>query len=161
MSIRRARPEDLPLLVRRLEQRRYFADRLDRQRDGRGVLLTAWQGEVVVGDVYLWLEEAEEPEIQTHLPGTPLVTHLEVHPGLWRKGIGTELIRASERLLALKGYRHVALAVVLGNADVERLYLNLGFREWQHGHVKCYASSDGNGHRAAETCKVLVKDLSG
>ncbi|MCR3748949.1 Acetyltransferase (GNAT) family protein [Lentzea californiensis] len=125
------------------------------------MLLTAWQGDVVVGDVYLWLEEAEEPEIQAHLPGTPLLTHLEVHSDLRRKGVGTRLIRAAERLLAGRGYRDVALAVVVGNVDVERLYTRLGFQEWPHGHVKCYASSDGNGHRAAEICTVLVKDLTG
>ncbi|MGW6445754.1 GNAT family N-acetyltransferase [Lentzea sp. NPDC055074] len=159
MRIRPARPDDLPSLARRLGQRRYFADRLDRQRDDRGVLLTAWHGGEVIGVVYLWLEPAEEPEIRAHLPLTPLITHLEVHPDWQRKGVGTSLIRASERLLTSRGCADVALAVEVGNDDAERLYADLGFREWPHETVKCYAASDGNGHRAVETCKVLVKEL--
>lgn len=160
LSIRPARPEDLPSLAQRLDQREYFADRLDRQADGRGVLLTAWQGELVIGDVYLWLEPAEEPEIRTHLPGTPLVTHLEIHPALRGNGVGTRLIHASEQLLAERGFEDVALAVEVGNARAEQLYTRLGFREWPHELVKCYSSVDGNGHREAETCKVLVKQLA-
>jgi GNAT superfamily N-acetyltransferase len=161
LTIRPAQPEDLPSLARRMGQGQYFADRLDRQRTGRGVLLTAWRAGVVIGDVYLWLEPAEEPEIRTHLPGTPLVTHLEVHPDHQRLGAGTGLLLASEWLLARRGHGSVALAVEVGNDGAERLYTRLGFREWPHAWVKCYASSDGNGHRVAETCKVLVKSLPG
>lgn len=160
MRIRPAQPEDLPSLARRMGQGQYFADRLDRQRKGRGILLTAWQAGMVIGDVYLWLEPAEEPEIRTHLPDTPLVTHLEIHPDHQRLGVGTSLLRASEWLLARRGYGEVALAVEVGNKGAERLYTRLGFREWPHSRVECRASGDGNGHRVVETCKVLVKCLT-
>ncbi|MET8765307.1 GNAT family N-acetyltransferase [Lentzea sp. NPDC004782] len=159
MRIRPAQPDDLPSLVGRLGQEGYFADRLERQDAGHGVLLTAWRAGVVVGVVYLWLEPAEEPEIRTHLPDTPLVTHLEIHPDYRRRGAGTRLIRAAEELLAHRGYDEVALAVEVGNTDAADLYARLGFREWPHSLVECFAPSDGNGHRVAEICKVLVKSL--
>ncbi|SFR24819.1 Acetyltransferase (GNAT) family protein [Lentzea waywayandensis] len=161
LRIRPAQPEDLPSLAGSLGQAGYFADRLDRQLDDRGILLTAWHAGVVIGAVYLWLEPAEEREIRTHLPGTPLVTHLEVHPDHQGRGAGTSLLHASEWLLACKGYREVALAVEVGNERAERLYTRLGFREWPHSQVKCYSSAEGNGHRIVETCKVLVKPLPG
>ena len=88
LRIRPARPGDLPSLVGRLGQEGYFADRLKREDAGRGVLLTAWRAGLVVGVVYLWLEPAEESEIRTHLPGTPLVTHLEIHPDHRRSHAG-------------------------------------------------------------------------
>ncbi|MET9227832.1 GNAT family N-acetyltransferase [Lentzea sp. NPDC003310] len=160
MSIRPARPEDLPSLVERLARREYFADRLDRQAGHRGVLLIAWQDDLVIGDAYLWLEPAEEPEIRIHLPGTPLFTQLEIHPAHRSRGAGTRLIQASERLLAQRGYEDVALAIEVSNVETERLCRRLGFLEWPHGVVNCYSSVDDNGHRMAEACKVLIKKLA-
>ncbi|HUQ58489.1 MAG TPA: GNAT family N-acetyltransferase [Lentzea sp.] len=161
MTIRRARPDDLPSLTRRLGQEPYFAERLDRQANGRGVLLTAWHAEVLVGVVYLWLEEAEEPEILEHLPETPLITHLEVHPEHRGAKVGTRLIAAAERILVGEGHTRVALAVEVTNAAAAKLYAKLGFRDWSHGRVKCYSPGDVNGHRRVEICEVMVKPLDG
>ncbi|MEV6236967.1 GNAT family N-acetyltransferase [Lentzea sp. NPDC051838] len=160
LTIRPALPDDLASLTRRLGQDGYFADRLDRQSENRGVLLTAWHADVVIGDVYLWLEPAEEPEIREHLPGTPLVTHLEIHSEHRRRGLGTRLIGAAEELLTARGYDEVALAVELTNRAAAKLYDRLGYREWPHPPVKCYALGDHNGHRRAEICNVMVKPLA-
>lgn len=161
LTIRPAQPDDLTSLTRRLGQARFFADRLDRQSDERGVLLTAWHGGLVIGDVYLWLEPAEEPEIREHLPDTPLVTHLEIHRDHRRMGVGTSLIGAAERLLTDGGFRRVALAVEVTNRAAARLYIRLGYREWPHPPVKCYSPGDVNGHRRVEICNVMVKPLTG
>ncbi|MGZ3144234.1 N-acetyltransferase family protein [Lentzea chajnantorensis] len=159
MTIRPARPEDLGSLAERLGQERYFADRLRRQSDRRGVLLTAWLDDVLIGDVYLWLEPAEEPEIRRYLPRTPLVTHLEVHRDHRRQGTGTKLIGRAERLLAERGHGVVALAVEVTNTAAAKLYDGLGYRGWGHSAVECYAPPDENGHREVEVCDVLVKEL--
>jgi GNAT superfamily N-acetyltransferase len=161
LTIRPARPEDLTSLIRRLGQGRFFADRLARQRDERGVLLTAWHGGTVIGDVYLWLEPAEEPEIRTFLPGVPLVTHLEIHRDHRCLGAGTRLIRAAEQWLTRLGHAEVALAVEVNNRAAARLYTRLGYREWPHPPVTCYSPGDLNGHRRVELCFVMVKKLSG
>lgn len=161
LTIRPAQPEDLEHLTRRLGQGRFFADRLDRQSNECGVLLTAWQAGVVVGDVYLWLEPAEEPEIRMHLPGVPLITHLEVHPKHRKQGIGTRLVDAAEQLLVRSGFREVALAVEVTNTRAAKLYSRLGYEEWPHSPVKCYSPADFNGYRQVEICDVMVKSLGG
>lgn len=160
LAIRPARRGDLASLTQRLGQRRFFADRLDRQDSGLGVLLTAWHEGVVVGDVYLWLEPAEEPEIREHLPGVPLVTHLEVHPDHRRQGLGTRILGAAERLLVSRGYSEVALAVEVSNTEAAKLYTRLGYQEWPHPQVKCYSPADRSGYRLVEICDVMVKELS-
>ncbi|MFD5829303.1 GNAT family N-acetyltransferase [Lentzea sp. NPDC060358] len=160
LTIRPARPDDLESLARRLGQRRYFADRLGRQSREQGVLLTAWQFGLVVGVVYLWLEPAEEPEIRLHLPGVPLITHVEVHRQHRGEGIGTRLIDEAENVLAREGFREAALAVELTNHDAEDWYGRMGYRRWRHGTVKCYSVGDGNGRRRVEICIVMSRLLA-
>lgn len=159
LHIRPARTGDLAALVEELGQRRFFADRLERQASGRGLLLTAWQDDRPVGDVYLWLEPAEEPEIREHLPGAPLLTHLEVRREHRRRGFGTELIRAAEQELADRAHEQVVLAVERDNDRALRLYHRLGYREWDHPPIRCYALADRNGNREEEICRIMVKRL--
>jgi ribosomal protein S18 acetylase RimI-like enzyme len=158
--IRRARDEDLAALVEELGQREFFTDRLARQAAGRGLLLTAWQEQHPIGDVYLWLEPAEEPQIREHLPGVPLLTHLEVHPMLRKQGTGSRLTSAAERSLVERGHREVALAVEMSNTDAQRLYERLGYREWPHSTVACLTQAEEDRPRTVEICRILVKDLS-
>src|ERR671930_1511936 len=96
VEIRQAQRGDLDILARTLGQRQFFADRLDRQDNERGVLLIAWAQGVPIGDVYLWLEKAEEPEIREYLPDVPLLTHLEVSPAHRNQGVGKLLIDKAE-----------------------------------------------------------------
>jgi GNAT superfamily N-acetyltransferase len=159
LQIREARSTDLPALTQAMGQQPFFADRLSRQQHGLGRLLTAWQDNLPVGVVYLWLEPAEEPEIREHLPDTPLLTHLETHAEHRAQGIGTRLIKAAERWLYAKGYDRVALAVEVTNVRAARLYARLGYREWPHSTVVCLSLTDGNGQRKVEICHIMVKPL--
>ena len=159
LRIRRARLADLDILVRDLGQRGFFADRFARQADGRGTLLTAWRGNRPVGVLYLWLEEAEEDEIREHLPKTPILNHLEIHPDHRGRGIGTRLIGAAERRLRLLGFGQVALAVEVTNGRVARLYERLGYEDWPYPAVRCLSLTDSNGHREVEICRIMVKGL--
>jgi GNAT superfamily N-acetyltransferase len=161
-DIRRARDEDLPALIDALGQRYYFAERLDRQRAGRGVLLVAWLDGKPVGDVYVWLEPAEEPELRELLPGVPLLNHLEVATDRRNKRIGTALVRAAERLLAGLGHRKVALGVLPNNDKVMRFYTRLGFNPWPHPDVWTTTvtySRRGEQINTPEICRIFVKDL--
>jgi GNAT superfamily N-acetyltransferase len=158
--IRTADDEDLAALVAHLGQRDYFADRLARQAKNLGVLLTAWRGTRPIGDVYLWLEPAEEPEIRDRLPGIPLLTHLEVHRDHRDHGLGTALISAAERELAGRGHDRVALAVERTNDDVARFYDHRGFTEWPFGLVPCLTHPENGELRKVEICRILVKALS-
>jgi ribosomal protein S18 acetylase RimI-like enzyme len=160
LHIRRARPADLDVLIRELGQRRFFDDRISRQRRRLGTLLTAWRAGFPVGVIYLWLERAEEAELREHLPGVPILTHLEVHPDHRGDGTGTRLIEAAERRLRRLGFDQVALAVEVTNERAARLYERLGYGEWPHSTVRCYSLTDGNG-RAVEICRIMVKRLLG
>ncbi|TMR95405.1 GNAT family N-acetyltransferase [Nonomuraea basaltis] len=161
-DIRPAAPEDLPALVRSLGQEEYFTVSLKRQDAGHGFLLVAWQRGVAVGDVYVWLAPAEEPELRTHLRGVALITHLEVVPRLRNLGIGTKLLRAAEDSLYAAGRKRVALGVRLDNDDAQRLYKRQGYEEWPHGEVATTAvvyHADGSREVLPEVCRIMVRRL--
>jgi GNAT superfamily N-acetyltransferase len=162
-EVRVATSADLPALVDSLGQERFFAERLGRQRAGRGLLLVAWLAGTPVGDVYLWLEPAEEPELRQRLPGVPLLQHLEVRPGHRNRRIGSALIRTAEQLLADHGHARVALGVHPANHGADRLYRRHGYREWPYPQILTSSEElrpDGTSFRRAELCRILVKDLA-
>ncbi|MGW5717499.1 GNAT family N-acetyltransferase [Amycolatopsis sp. NPDC003865] len=162
-NVGRARSADLFPFAAALGDGGFLIDRLIRQRNGQGVLFFAWLGARPAGAVYLWLEEAEEPPIRRHLPGVALLTHLQVHPELRNRGVGAALVGAVEQHLTGLGHERVALAVRTDNPAAARLYDRLGYRDWGHGTVICYAQltlPDGTVLQVPERCHVLVKDLT-
>lgn len=161
-QIRPATDGDLPALAGALGQEAFFAERLRRQHAGLGVLLTAWIGTQPVGVVYVWLEPAEERELREHLPGVPLLNHLEVRDGWRNRRLGTSIIHAAERLLVGRGFKQVALGIRLDNRHAARLYRRLGYEEWEHGEIETsyvVFLADGGEDREPEMCRILVKDL--
>jgi GNAT superfamily N-acetyltransferase len=135
VEIRPGSAADLVALVAALGQRDFFADRLARQHEGRGVLLVAWLAHRPVGDVYLLREPADVPEVRRYLPGVPQLDHLEVVGPLQRRGIGTSLIHAGEDTARRRGDERLALGVGMANGDARRLYERLGYVDWGHGPV--------------------------
>ena len=161
-TVRVVTSADLAALAHSLGQEHYFSDRLERQRSGRGIMLAAWVDELPVGDVYLWLEPAEEAELRQRLPGVPLVQHLEVRDGHRNRRIGTALLRTAERLLHDCGHRRVALGVGLDNHRAARLYRRCGYQEWPYPPITTAYEEflpDGSRRRLTEVCQILVKDL--
>jgi GNAT superfamily N-acetyltransferase len=162
IRIREAGRNDLEPLVSAFKDRHFLEDRLDRQESGRGILLSAWLGDRPAGIVYLWLEEAEEEDIAEHLPGVPVLNHLEVVSDLRSKGIGSRLLAAAEKRFA-ENHDRVVLAVRTDNEAATRLYQRVGYRDWGHGRVVCFtetAQPNGEILREEEKCHVLVKDLN-
>ncbi|MFB9687631.1 GNAT family N-acetyltransferase [Amycolatopsis plumensis] len=160
--VRPARFADLLPFAAAIDDGNFIVDRLRRQHNGLGVLFFAWLGTRPAGDVYLWLEQAEERPIRRHLPGVALLTHLQVHPELRNLGVGAALVEAVEQYLAERGRDRVALGVRTDNPAAARLYTRLGYRDWGHGKIVCYARAtlpDGRVLEEPEDCYVLVKDL--
>ena len=161
VEIRPGSAADLEALVAVLGQRHYFTGHLAQQH-GDGVLLVAWLDGCPVGDGYLARTAAEEPELRRHLPGVPRLDHLEVVEPLWRRGIGTALIRSAEDTARQLGHERLALAVGVDNPCAQRLYERLGFADWGHGTiVGTWVEHDHDGPPVtqSETCNVLVKRL--
>lgn len=157
LDVRPARWADLPALTSVFGQEEFYVDRLERQDDKLGMLLTAWSDGGLVGVTYLWTEPAEEPEIRQHLPGVPLITHVEIDAGHRGRGAGGLLIRAAEDQLVAIGHDHVALAVNVENVRAARLYERLGYVEWPHSVVLCRPFFET--HNALERCRVMVRAL--
>jgi len=135
VDVRLAHDAELPVLVAAFGQEHFFRDRLIRQSQGLGELFVAWAGSTPVGDVYLWREQADEAPVREHLPWTPMINHLEVHPSWQKRGIGTALVRATEEHAARMGYGQICLGVSVDNHDARRLYTRLGYSDWEHGLV--------------------------
>jgi GNAT superfamily N-acetyltransferase len=160
--IRPAQEADLAALVAMLADEDFFVDRLARQSEGKGVLLTAWIGNVPIGVVYLWLEDADEEEVREHLPGMPLLNHIEVHPDHRNQGVGTELLTDAETRLVKLGHDRVALAVRTDNLRVRSLYKRLSYEMWPYPAVECRYEvrlPDGSRKSCPEICDMLVKSL--
>ncbi len=160
--VRPARPADVSSFAAELGDPGFFVDRMSRHLQGRGVLFLALLDHRPAGVVYLWLEDAEEPPLRRHLPGVPLLTHLEVHRDLRNLGIGAALVEAVERYSAEHNRDRVTLAVRTDNSAAARLYDRLGYRDWGHGSITCYAQRvlpNGGILVEPEHCHVLVKQL--
>ena len=140
----------------------FFADCLARQEVGEGVLLVAWLDGRPVGDVFLNLGPADEPEVRRHLPGVPTLVHLEVLGPFQRRGIGTALVRAGEDEARRLSHDRVALGVGLDNPGARRLYERLGYTDWGRGlTVTSWREHrrDGAPVTVTETIDMLVKRL--
>jgi GNAT superfamily N-acetyltransferase len=141
----------------------YFTDRIGRMRHNLGELLVAWLNDIPVGDVYLWCEELEEPELREAYPGVPLLNHLEVAPAHQGKGIGTALVHAAEDAARARGYDRVVLGVGSDNPSAKRLYERLGYVDWGKGPIVArWTEPDGQGgvREVSLVCDTMVIGLT-
>ena len=163
MEIRPAAAGDLePLGAVFASERGFFADCLARQEAGSGVLLVAWLDGWPAGDVFLSLGPADQPELRRHLPGVPMLIHLEVADRLQRRGIGTALVRGGEDTARRFGRDRIALGVGLDNPGARRLYERLGYTDWGHGPTVASWQEQRPGRApvtVTQTIDMLVKRL--
>jgi predicted N-acetyltransferase YhbS len=163
VTIRPALRADFKALVAALGQEMYFADRIGRARHDLGVLLVAWRRGEPVGDVYLWCEPHEEPELREAYPGVPLLNHLAVAPPHHGAGIGTALVRAAHDAARRRGHDRIVLGVGVDNLDAKRLYERLGYRDWGRGPITArWTEPDGHGgiRQASLRCDTMVVELA-
>jgi GNAT superfamily N-acetyltransferase len=164
IEIRPAEEADLGLLIDTFGDEKFFTERLARQNDKRGVLLTAWIQRDLIGSAYVRMEPADEQDIRERLPGVPMLNRIEIRPDYRNRRHGTELISAAEQLLADRGYSEVALAVRTDNDDAYRLYKRMEYVPWDNPPVECMYETklpDGTSELGTEECYVMVKWLGG
>ena len=163
LEIRVADKSDLDALVTAMGQPDFFTDRIGRTRQGAGELLVAWLDGEVVGDVYLYREVHEEPELRREFPGVPLLNHLEVTPAWQGRGIGTALVHACEAAARERGHDVLILGVGLDNSDAKRLYKRLGYVDWGRGPIVTrWTEPDGAGgvRYASLDMDVMVRSMA-
>jgi GNAT superfamily N-acetyltransferase len=154
--------DDLSALAADVSQLSLLNDRLKRRDQDKGELFVASHRTGLAGHIYVWLEEAEEPELRDALPKVPLLMNLWVRQECRRHGVGTELITEAERWLGKRGYRQVALGVDPSNVDAVRLYLSLNYDPWPYRDIQTYGETflpTGEKIRYPEYCSVLLKEL--
>ncbi|GAA1691427.1 hypothetical protein GCM10009765_46050 [Fodinicola feengrottensis] len=164
LTIRAAGMGDLPVLAARdIDRLGQLYDRLERHEADRGELLIALIAGRPVGHIYLWREDAEEPELREHLPAVPLIMNLWVSDDHRRQGIGKELVARAEADLSGAGHREVALGVHPDNTDAIKLYLSLGYEQWGYGQIAtCKEPARAGKERFAnDICEIYVKRLNG
>src|SRR2546425_12918033 len=85
-------------------------------RLNRGLYLGAFDGRRLVGTV-----------LGTHDTRKGWINRLAVDPAYQRKGVGTRLLRASERALARKGMKVISAFITNGNTPSLNLFRRSGY----------------------------------
>ena len=166
VSIRRADANDVGNLVRDPEDRHGLLDHL---RHRRGILLFAFRSDhagndAFAGHIFIRMVPNDEPELEEHLPRTPLLMYLRVLDEHQRNGLGRRLVHAAERILVHQNHRTVALGVHPGNARAIALYESLSFVRWRDEPIKTHGwavRDDGRAERVEDECLIYRKNLAG
>lgn len=100
------------------------------QRQGYHVYLIAWSEDQPVGHVVLKWSGGDGGELSMGFLGAwPEVEDLFVLEPYRSRGVGTQLLEASESLAREKGHDGILLAVSRQNHRARRLYERLGFKD--------------------------------
>ncbi len=162
LVVRTANYDDLDRIIARFGDGPLLYDRYARQRSGAGQMLLATYVDQPVGLAFVWLSEAEEPELREYLPGAPILQRLEVAPPFRNKGIGTRIVWAAEDIAVRLRHQYLVLGVGESNTDAIRLYERLGYHNWFGVPVattRVEFLPDGQSLRHPDTCLIYVKDL--
>jgi GNAT superfamily N-acetyltransferase len=165
MKVKQCDQHNLDALERHIPspgRNRFHEARYERQRQGAGVFLIAFDDDVPVGSGEVIWRGCAAPEVRQRFPDCPEISGLTVWPPERRShGIGTMLIRAAEALAAQHGHGRIGLGVDDYNPRAAALYLRLGYQETGCHYVDRYPylDHDGVSQEAADPCRFLVKAI--
>lgn len=168
VDVRPLAADDLALLQKDLppEHPEAHVRRLGDQRTGRVTYLIAWQGRRALGHLLVRWGGPTNPEIVWRLgrrADHPYVEALFVHQEYRSQMIGSQLLNEAERLVRLRGFRRIGLAVAIGNVRAQALYDRLDYRDADVGELVnywSYVDEVGREVIGTETVTYLVKQLS-
>jgi GNAT superfamily N-acetyltransferase len=166
IKIRPAKAADLDFLEQQFspnslsnyQHRRYAV-----QKSGKGAFLIAWHGDTPVGHFLLRWDGPEDDPTGLYPPHTPCLEAGGTRAEYRRRGVATRIITEAERLVRVRGYKQIGLAV--GSTDnplAKRLYERLGYAEWDKGTFRVswdYKTKDGQQGIESETCVYMFKAL--
>jgi ribosomal protein S18 acetylase RimI-like enzyme len=105
-------------------RRELYAERL---RAGTAFLVLATEAEAVVGYAFVCIEDGPDDTFPVGDRYAELYS-LSVARALRRRGIGTQLLDFVDQELARRSIHDLAVSVMVGNADAQRLYERRGLR---------------------------------
>ena len=114
-----------------IEHYEYFSACMAYQQDedkGAEVFVAVLGGEPVGALLVRW-SEADEPQVNLHLPKVPLFYHVVIRADRRRQGLGTRFVKEVEAWLRAGGHTRAALGVDHSNKGARRFYQGLGYVE--------------------------------
>jgi GNAT superfamily N-acetyltransferase len=164
VQIRSLSSDEIPAVTRSLDgsHAKYFRQRLQYQRAGRGFVLIAWRTGEPKGGLFVMLEPPEERALREELAGVPFLYNAWVRKDSRNRGIGTQLLGAAHERLRQMGYTRLALGVDNANKDAIRLYERIGYDHWDGGFFGIGARANrrtADDERPDRGYDVMVLDL--
>ncbi len=136
---------------------RHYAGQLNETQ----TLVVAWERGVALGSAVVRWDSQGFAEALSAYPGVVEVAHLQVRFDARRRGVGTGLVEAAERLARLRRERWLGLGVGVDNPEARALYERLGYEHT--GIVErseyCFMDESGTEHQAVEWNEYMIKDL--
>lgn len=146
------------------EHHEYFAAWTAFQKDadeGAEVFVGLLGGQPVGALLVRW-SEADEPQVNLHLPKVPLFYHVVIRADRRRRGLGTRFVRAVEAWLREQGHTRAALGVDRSNTVARRFYRELGYEESAEPDLRGLRNvlkPDGTATGGEEPYDIFVADL--
>ncbi|KDA40543.1 hypothetical protein BMG523Draft_04039 [Frankia sp. BMG5.23] len=147
---------------RRQAGRAFTADGSNGRASPEGTYLVAWLAGRPVGHLLIIWTGCDVDEVRRETGGCPELNALGVWPPEQRRhGIGRDLLRHAEMLVAAHGSRTVGLGVAADNPEAARLYRRLGYvvRVQRYVDRWTWVDQDGVEREEAEQTSFLVKSL--
>ena len=137
-------------------------ERFARQQEGKVVYLVGWMGKLPVGHALVQWKGTTDDPMRSQLDHVPNLEDLFVAPAYRSRGVGSQLLDASEALTKRKGYSRIGLGVAVDNPRARSLYElqgyeDAGFGEYTTGGL--YVDRDGQEKTWEEVCRYLIKQL--
>ncbi|MDO8513525.1 MAG: GNAT family N-acetyltransferase [bacterium] len=127
--IRACRETDIKLLEK------YFSGdeenhraRLDRQKKGLSIYLIALIDSRPVGHLDIRWQGCKNEKVKNFVGECPELSAIAVRPNFRSKGIGTNLVKSAEKIVANERFEQVGIGVGIENERAKKLYERLGTR---------------------------------
>jgi len=161
LVIRNLREADLPALEWDGEYRhfkRLYRQMYEQMRRGRRLMLIAEFDDDIIGQAFIQFfihrDELEKPIIPGYLHA------VRVKPPFRNRGIGTQMIRIAEQVMAHKGMNCSVIAVEIDNLAALRLYERLGYERFaEDDGAWSYVDHRGERRFVSQPAHLLKKHL--